>query len=307
MAKFTNVDYNKNLLFADSNPFADAFTEKYEAGKNAAINAYKQKVDSIAQEEMYKLRDSLKSPKYEQDLILNKGTDAEMLNPKFYDLMNFDDTDALKQARANAKKQGINPMSIKPGMILTDELQAMQGSAVRQHYEQLARYQDEYGEGALQKLLDKEGQKFQTFYRKFTDPYIAEGKGLWINTGPGAKQGNDQRALARKYPYLAEDIANGMRFKEGPDGVPYVVSGFGAHTNMVDYQTGMMGEDSDRWNPEVGGSPIKKDEEGRYYYDSSWDPISALASNIFGSGLIDTNRTYLTSQDEPDEWFWWAH
>jgi len=302
MSKFTNVDYNKNLIYDDSNPFAETWKEKHEEGKNLAIQAYEKKVDSTVQESMYDMRKQLMGPRYEE-LILNRGTDAEMLNPKFYDLMNASPESILEDVRANAGKYGINPKSIKPGMVMTDELKQMRESAVRQHYDELARYADENGNAKLQKLLDREGDKFATFYRKFTDPYISESRGaLWVNTGPGAEAGAQQRSLAKKYPHLAEAIASGTKFEEH-DGKIYQTTGF---VNNLNYLKNQVGINTVPYKEGVG-SQVFTDSDGRRYIKTGSNPLGALFSNVFGSGNVDMKRQYIDDDRNPDEWFWWAH
>ena len=302
MSKFTNVDYNKNLIYNDGNPFQDAFKEKYEESKTIVETAYKKKVEHAVSEGMYDVRNDLKGPGYEE-LILNKGTDAEMLNPKFYDLMNVDPESIMKSVRDKARKRGVNPQSIRPEDVMTDELNLMRKDAVRQHYDELARYADENGNAKLQKLLDKEGPKFSTFYRKFSDPYINEARGaLWINTGPGAEQGATQRALARKHPHLAASIADGVTFKEDANGNLYQTSGFLQNLNQL----------GTKINPGAfqgstgSGSQVMKDADGRSYIETGNNPFGALMSNIFGSGNMDMNRQYLADEENPDEWFWWG-
>jgi hypothetical protein len=291
MAKFTNVDYNKNLVYSDSNPFAESFKTKYEEGKNAAIEAYKTKVNSVAEEGMYNLRNSLKGPDYD-NLILNKGTDAEMLNPDFYKLLNFNPESALSTIREEAKAKGLNPKSIRSSMVITDELTQMKNAAVQQHYDALAQYADEYGDSKLQKLLEKEGSKFTTFYRKFTDPYAESTRGsLYIP--PGAQK---QLSLARRNPGLADAIASGQTFKE-KDGKIYATSGALSKMNKV--RNWARGDN-------MMTNEIKTDSEGRMYMDTGGNPIGALLSNIFGSGNIDMYRTYLPDEENKDQWFDWA-
>jgi len=286
MSKFTNVDYNKDLYFPDQNPFATTLERKLKENKNWAIDAYKKKVSSYVSESMYNARKSMKGPEY-GELILNKGTDAEMLNPDFYNLMKIDPESILESARAGAKDYGLNPASIKPEMIMTDELSNMKNAAVRQHYDELARYQDEFGDRALQKLLDKEGPKFTSFYRKYTDPYINEGRALYLP--PGADR---QLRLARRHG-MEVPVAAGQRFKEVKG---QLMSASPKHAT-VGYIPGRG------WG--YHDMEVLKDDEGRFYTEG-FNPLTALLSNLFGSGNVDVTRNYYADEDNPDDWFWWG-
>ena len=163
---------------------------------------------------------------------------------------------------------------------MTDELKMMKKEAIQQHYEQLAQYRDQYGAGKLQNLLDKEGHKFQSFYRKHSDPYALSGDDLWLP--PSAKK---NLRLGRKYG-MEIPVAAGERFTE-KDGKLYS-NNFGRSLPGVGYNT-----------------EVKTDEEGRHYTEGL-NPMTALLSNLFGSGNVDVTRNYYADEDNPDEWFWWA-
>ena len=198
--------------------------------------------------------------------------------------MNASPESIMRGVQKSASEQGLNPRSIKPSMIMTEELGLMKKEAVQQHYEQLAQYKDRYGASKLQNLLDKEGHKFQSFYRKFSDPYALSGDDLWIP--PTA---NKQLRLAAQNDYLKEDIASGSRFKRLDDGT--IVGTTGRHQTV-----GFSG---------MNDMEVKKDDEGRYYTEGL-NPLTALMSNLFGSGNIDITRSYLADEENPDEMFWWA-
>ena len=147
------------------------FRESYDNAKNLAVEAMNQKKGEFMKDEIDRLEMNLLPPADVKMIITDKKTGKQRLNKGFYAIMNKTPEGAYREARKRAEAAGLG----KHGLNRQEYMQAWQGmqqDAIKRQYQKLATYGAKNGTTQLQNILEAEGGVFNSFYQRYTDPYI---------------------------------------------------------------------------------------------------------------------------------------
>jgi len=153
------------------------------------------------------------------------------INPALYNVENYKPEKVLAHAKKMAAKYGLNPAAIKREDILP-ELDGIINSAVTRRYKLLRTEGDQMGRHNLDTLLDKD-EKFQSFYKEYTDPLYENDrltnikqKPAFIKKLPTGWEVNEERGVITGVPDIGmqalgimgndveTDSGTGLRYTE---------------------------------------------------------------------------------------------
>ena len=274
MAKFTNVDYNRNYLNAimDNNPFQDNFNKAKEEAINKATEAYDKKKEDFLEDFFTDLRGHMMPP--EGVNMVTEGPNGPELNQGFYKLLEITPEKMLAKAKAQASKYGLSAKAIKESDILNSRLNNLRNEASTRQWEGLAAYQDKEGRAALAQVVNREDAtsdgKWHTFYRNCANP--------WAN-----KPGSVTQSMSNNQSWNKLREING--FKVNAEG-----------TGITDIP----------WSIDIfGDTKIEFDEEGRRFVEQ-WAPLTNLIENLNPfdtntmeqTGYFGNTRNYIDRKEE---------